>query len=55
MEKIYNVQIEEKQIDELIEVLQLEPVRGKYHTTWGNKTLLGLRETIKAIILKNDN
>ena len=42
-----------KQMNELIEVLNLKENRdGKFKTTWGDKTLEGLRETIENILSK---
>lgn len=40
-----------KQIEKLIEVLQLEPDRdGYYRTAWGRKTKEGLIETMENIL-----
>ena len=45
---------ENERIEYLINVLQLNTVNGRYDTTWGSKTRIGLIATIKRIVY-NEN
>jgi len=51
------MKLSDKKLDELIEVLNLKKkiIRGEtiYLTLWGNKTQIGIRETIKNILEEN--
>lgn len=48
------MKLTDKKILQLIEVLQIKKIdsfKGDYYmTSWGRKTLLGLKETIKTIL-----
>jgi hypothetical protein len=58
MEKVYNVQVTDKQIDELLDVLYVDldfSKRNLYSTKYGKKTIEGLREIVKNIMLRCDN
>jgi hypothetical protein len=44
--------ITQKSFDELVGVLQLRSIKGKYPTTWGVKTREGLKATVENIIVE---